>query len=48
MPLIMERYITEGLRKPPAWNPGLPGDGLGRSWAGLLRDVAKVPVEAFR
>ena len=48
MPLIMERYITEGLRKPPAWNPGLAGDGLGRSWAGLLRDVVKVPVEAFR
>ena len=48
MPLIIERYITEGQRKPPSWNPGLPGDGNGRSWAGLLRDVAKVPVEAFR
>src|SRR5688572_13248525 len=48
MPLIMERYPTEGQRKPPGWNPGLPGDGWGRSWAGLLRDVAKVPVQAFK
>src|SRR5688572_30524994 len=42
MPLIMERYITEGQRN------GLVGDRWGRSWAGLLRDVAKVPVQAFK
>jgi prepilin-type N-terminal cleavage/methylation domain-containing protein/prepilin-type processing-associated H-X9-DG protein len=48
MPLIMERYISEGQRKPPTWSPGLAGDGWGRSWAGILRDVGKVPVQAFR
>jgi prepilin-type processing-associated H-X9-DG protein len=42
MPLILERYINEGQRN------GLAGNRWGRSWAGLLRDVAKVPVQAFR
>jgi prepilin-type N-terminal cleavage/methylation domain-containing protein/prepilin-type processing-associated H-X9-DG protein len=42
MPLVLERYISQGTR------PGLIGGGRGRTWAGLLRDVAKVSVQAFR
>jgi prepilin-type N-terminal cleavage/methylation domain-containing protein/prepilin-type processing-associated H-X9-DG protein len=42
MPLILERYINQGQRT------GLAGDRWGRSWAGILRDVVKVPVQAFR
>ncbi|MGB7158809.1 MAG: type II secretion system protein [Tepidisphaeraceae bacterium] len=42
MPLMVERYWTQGTR------PGLIGGGRGRTWAGLLRDVAKVPVQAFK
>jgi prepilin-type N-terminal cleavage/methylation domain-containing protein/prepilin-type processing-associated H-X9-DG protein len=42
MPLMAERYWTQGTR------PGLIGGGRGRTWAGLLRDVAKVPVQAFK
>jgi prepilin-type N-terminal cleavage/methylation domain-containing protein/prepilin-type processing-associated H-X9-DG protein len=42
MPLVAERYHTQGPR------PGLAGAGRGRMWAGLLRDVAKVNVQAFR
>ena len=42
MPLVMERYITQGQRA------GLIGDRWGRNWAGLLRDVVKIPAQAFR
>jgi prepilin-type processing-associated H-X9-DG protein len=42
MPLMLERYYTQGMR------PGLVYAGRGRTWAGLLRDVAKVPAQAFR
>jgi prepilin-type N-terminal cleavage/methylation domain-containing protein/prepilin-type processing-associated H-X9-DG protein len=49
MPLIMERYISQGVR------PGLtggggptPATGRGHTWAGLLNTVAKVPTHAFR
>jgi prepilin-type N-terminal cleavage/methylation domain-containing protein/prepilin-type processing-associated H-X9-DG protein len=41
MPLVLERYITQGART------GLVAGGRGRTWAGLLRDVAKVPVQVF-
>jgi prepilin-type N-terminal cleavage/methylation domain-containing protein len=42
MPLVLERYLTQGTR---TW---LEHGGRGRTWAGLLRDVAKVPVQVFR
>ena len=42
MPLVFERYLTQGSR------PYLEHGGRGRTWAGLLRDVAKVPVQVFR
>jgi prepilin-type N-terminal cleavage/methylation domain-containing protein/prepilin-type processing-associated H-X9-DG protein len=42
MPLVLERYLTQGTR------PWLEHGGRGRTWAGLLRDVAKVPVQIFR
>jgi prepilin-type N-terminal cleavage/methylation domain-containing protein/prepilin-type processing-associated H-X9-DG protein len=42
MPLILERYYTQGMR------PGLVYGQRGRTWAGLLRDVAKVSVQAFK
>jgi prepilin-type processing-associated H-X9-DG protein len=42
MPMAMERFFS---------NPaviGFVGGGRGRTWAGLLRDVAKVPTYVFR
>lgn len=42
MPLMMERYTTVGTRA------YLIGGGRGRTWAGLVRDVGKVNVNAFR
>ena len=42
MPVVLERYLTQGAR------PGLVAGGRGRTWAGVLRDVVKVPVQAFR
>ncbi len=42
MPLAMERFFS---------NPvviGFTGAGRGRTWAGLLRDVAKVPAYVFK
>jgi prepilin-type N-terminal cleavage/methylation domain-containing protein/prepilin-type processing-associated H-X9-DG protein len=42
MPLVLERYHTQGLR------PFLEHGGRGRTWAGLLRDYAKVPLQVFR
>lgn len=45
MPLLSERHYTwpmqPGILEPHA-------DGNGRSWAGLLRDVGKVPVHVFQ
>ncbi len=41
MPLPYEKWITFGAR-------AYLLNGNGRTWAGLLRDVAKVPVNAFR
>ena len=45
MPLILERSHLIGAAANP--NSGLVENGRGRTWAGLLRDVAKVPVEVF-
>lgn len=42
MPLVLERYHTQGTR------PYLEHAGYGRTWAGLLRDYAKVPVQVFK
>jgi prepilin-type N-terminal cleavage/methylation domain-containing protein/prepilin-type processing-associated H-X9-DG protein len=42
MPLVLERYHTQGLRA------FLEHGGRGRTWAGLLRDYAKVPVQVFK
>ena len=42
MPLVLERYHTQGTR------PWLEHGGYGRTWAGLLRDYPKVPVQVFR
>jgi prepilin-type N-terminal cleavage/methylation domain-containing protein/prepilin-type processing-associated H-X9-DG protein len=42
MPLVLERYITQGKRT------GLVADGRGRTWAGLIRDVGRVPAHLFR
>ena len=44
MPLGMERSML--LAANPA--NGLIENGRGRTWAGLIRDVAKVPIEVFR
>jgi prepilin-type N-terminal cleavage/methylation domain-containing protein/prepilin-type processing-associated H-X9-DG protein len=48
MPLMAERYWTQGTRPGLIGGGGAPGTGRGRTWAGLLRDVAKVRVEAFK
>jgi len=48
MPLMVERYWTQGTRPGLIGGGGAPGTGRGRTWAGLLRDVAKVPVQAFK
>jgi type II secretory pathway pseudopilin PulG len=41
-PLAMERFFSN-----PA-NANFVGSGRGRTWAGLLRDVAKVPTYVFQ
>ena len=48
MPLMVERYWTQGTRPGLIGGGGAPGTGRGRTWAGLLRDVAKVPLQAFK
>jgi prepilin-type N-terminal cleavage/methylation domain-containing protein/prepilin-type processing-associated H-X9-DG protein len=48
MPLMAERYWTQGTRPGLIGGGGAAGTGRGRTWAGLLRDVAKVRVEAFK
>ncbi|MGB7160066.1 MAG: hypothetical protein WBD40_18510 [Tepidisphaeraceae bacterium] len=49
MPLFAERHynspLLPGVLMP---SPPDPETGRGRSWAGLLRDVSKVPVQIFR
>ncbi len=42
MPLLMERNWTTPL------NPAMEYGGRGRTWAGLIRDIGKVPLENFR
>jgi prepilin-type N-terminal cleavage/methylation domain-containing protein/prepilin-type processing-associated H-X9-DG protein len=42
MPLLMERNWNAPL------NPAFENGGRGRTWAGLIRDVGKVPMETFR
>jgi len=42
MPLLGERQYSYALV------PALTGGGQGRSWAGLLRDVTKVPIQVFK
>ena len=48
MPLMVERYWTQGTRPGLIGGGGAPGTGRGRTWAGLLRDVAKVPLQVFK
>jgi len=48
MPLMVERYWTQGTRPGLIGGGGAAGTGRGRTWAGLLRDVAKVNVASFR
>src|SRR5262249_9704125 len=42
MPLAMERFFSSPVVV------GFTGAGRGRTWAGLLRDVAKVPAYVFK
>ena len=42
MPLAMERFFSSPVVI------GFAGSGRGRTWAGLLRDVAKVPAYVFK
>ena len=46
MPLIMERFFSAPQATGQLHN--LTGDGRGRTWAGLLRDVVKVETYVFR
>jgi len=48
MPLMVERYWTQGTRPGLIGGGGAVGTGRGRTWAGLLRDVAKVNLQAFK
>jgi prepilin-type N-terminal cleavage/methylation domain-containing protein/prepilin-type processing-associated H-X9-DG protein len=48
MPLMAERYWTQGTRPGLIGGGGAAGTGRGRTWAGLLRDVAKVNLQAFK
>ena len=44
MPMVLERHWTVA----PVAASGLVANGLGRSWAGLIRDATKVETHVFR